>query len=105
LNLGWVGIGLIALILLQGYRTTARAFRRDPALGGLLVAYVVTAAVYNITEAGFRMLDPLWFFLLLSLVAASRLRHAGDGSLRSRQGLPTAAPTVVESDAPDSNVA
>ena len=48
-------------------------FRRDPALGGLLVAYVVTAVAYNITEAGFRMLSLEWFFLLLSVVAANRV--------------------------------
>ena len=73
LNLGWLGVGLIALILGQGYRRTVSAFRRDPALGGLLVAYVVTAVAYNVTEAGFRMLSLEWFFLLLSVVAASRV--------------------------------
>jgi len=69
-NLGWIGISLIALILVRGYFWTAGAFRRDPALGALLVAFVVTAAIYNITEAGFRMLGPGWFFLLFSVVAA-----------------------------------
>lgn len=73
LNLGWIGLGLIALILVHGYRKAVRAFRRDPPLGALLVAYVVTAVTYNITEAGFRMLDFSWFFLLLSVVAASRV--------------------------------
>ena len=32
LNLGWLGLGLIALILGQGYRRTVSAFRRDSAL-------------------------------------------------------------------------
>jgi exopolysaccharide production protein ExoQ len=73
LNLGWLGLGIIALLLAQGYRRTVSAFRRDPALGGLLVAYVVTAAAFNVTEAGFRMLSLEWFFLLLSIVAASRV--------------------------------
>jgi exopolysaccharide production protein ExoQ len=72
LNLGFLGVGLIALILGQGYRRTVSAFRRDPAFGGLMVAYVVTAVTYNLTEAGFRMLSLEWFFLLLSVVAASR---------------------------------
>jgi len=27
--------------------------------------------VYSITEAGFRMLDPIWIFLLLSVVGSS----------------------------------
>ena len=73
LNLGWIGVGLIALILGQGYRRTVSAFRRDSALGALLVAYVVTAVAYNVTEAGFRLISVPWFFLLLSVVAASRV--------------------------------
>ena len=73
LNLGCLGVGLIALILGQGYRTAVSAFRCDPALGGLLVAYVVTTVTYNVTEAGFRMLSLEWFFLLLSIVGASRV--------------------------------
>jgi hypothetical protein len=71
-------VGLIALILGQGYRRTVRAFRRDSALGALLVAYVVTAVDYNIGEAGFRMLSVSWFFLLLSVVAASRVTSLGE---------------------------
>jgi O-antigen ligase len=78
LNLGWLGVGLIALILGQGYRRTVSAFRRDSALGALLVAYVVTAVAYNIGEAGFRMLSVSWFFLLLSVVAASRVSSLGE---------------------------
>lgn len=73
LNLGWIGVGLTALILGHGYRMAVGAFRRDSALGALLVAYVVTTAVFNISEAGFRMLSLEWFFLLLSVVAASRV--------------------------------
>jgi hypothetical protein len=71
--LGLVGVVLIALILTQGYRSAVAAFRRDPAFGGLLVAYVLSAVIYNITEAGFRVLHPMWFFLLLSVVTASRV--------------------------------
>lgn len=72
LNLGFLGLALIALILGQGYRTAVRAFRRDSALGALLVAYVVTAVTYGISEACFRMLSIEWFILLLSVVVASR---------------------------------
>jgi len=71
LNLGWFGLGFIALILLQGYRKAVSAFRRDSALGALLLAYVVTAVAFNISEAGFRMLSVEWFFLLLSVAAAN----------------------------------
>jgi exopolysaccharide production protein ExoQ len=82
LNLGWLGLVLIALILGQGYRMTVSTFRRDSALGALLTAYVVTAVAYNISEAGFRILSLEWFFVLLSVVAASR---ATGVSKRARQ--------------------
>ena len=71
LELGWVGVSLIGLILIVGYRRAVRAFRRDPPLGGLFTAYILAAAVYNITEAGFRMLDAMWVFLLLAVVGTS----------------------------------
>jgi exopolysaccharide production protein ExoQ len=71
LNLGWVGVVLIAWIVISGYRRAAATFRRDPAFGSLLLSYVAAAAVYNITEAGFRMQCPNWIFLLFAVVAAS----------------------------------
>jgi len=71
LNLGWVGVGLITLILIHGYRHAVRTFRTDQTYGALLLAYLLTAAVYSVTEAGFRLLDPVWIFLLLAVVAAS----------------------------------
>jgi hypothetical protein len=36
-----------------------------------MLAYIVAAAVYGITEAGFRMLNPIWIFLLLAVVSAN----------------------------------
>jgi exopolysaccharide production protein ExoQ len=73
LELGWVGVGLIAIVLLNGYRRSVNAFRREPVIGGLLVAYVVSAIVYSFTEAGFRMMDPIWIFFLLSVIEASAI--------------------------------
>jgi exopolysaccharide production protein ExoQ len=84
LNLGWLGLGFIALILLQSYRKAVSAFRRDSALGALLLAYILTAVAFNISEAGFRMLSVEWFFLLLSVVAAS----AATGVAKGRSQLP-----------------
>jgi O-antigen ligase len=96
LNLGWVGLSLIALLLLEGYRRAVGAFRRDPALGALCVAYIVTAVTYNISEAGFRMLDPLWVFLLLAFLFASRITGVPEAPSQSRQGL--ADPVFAEGD-------
>jgi O-antigen ligase len=69
LNLGWVGVSLVVLVLLSGYFKACRSVSQKPEVGGLLLAFVVTAAFYCITEAGFRMLSPNWFCLLLAVVA------------------------------------
>lgn len=87
LNLGWVGVCLIAGMLISGYRRAVAAFRLNQALGGLMLAYLVVAVVYSITEAGFRMLDPIWIFLLLAVVSASGIAAVGHIGLQSSQTL------------------
>ncbi|HTR22492.1 MAG TPA: O-antigen ligase family protein [Terriglobales bacterium] len=73
LNLGVVGIGLVILIVIYGYFRAAATFRIDRSLASLTLAYLVAAAMYSYTEAGFRMLNYSWSFLLLAIVAASRI--------------------------------
>jgi exopolysaccharide production protein ExoQ len=50
LNLGWIGVCLIALILISGYRRAVAAFRLNPPIGGLMLAYIIVSAVYSITK-------------------------------------------------------
>jgi O-antigen ligase len=94
LNLGWVGVCLIALILISGYWRGVAAFRRDPEVGGLILAFIFAAAIYNITEAGFRMLTPIWMFLLWAVLAAG---GTASGLLKSgaaqRHGAKTRRPS------------
>jgi O-antigen ligase len=85
LELGWVGVVLITWILLDGYRRSVKAFRREPLLGGLLVAYVLCAMIYSMTEAGFRMMHPMWVFFLLAAIEASNI--AAGVSVRASQPL------------------
>jgi exopolysaccharide production protein ExoQ len=70
-NLGWIGVSLIALVLITGYRRAVTAFRREPELGSLFLAYVATEAVYGITEAAFRIMIPSWIFFLLAVFGAT----------------------------------
>ena len=69
LNLGWIGIALLALLIFMGYAHVIRNLRQNPKSGGLWLAYLVIAVIYNCTEAGFRMLDPIWIFFLLALMS------------------------------------
>jgi exopolysaccharide production protein ExoQ len=87
LNLGLVGLFLIALILVSGYRNAVAAFRRDPEIGGLMLAYVATVAIYSVTEAGFRMLTPTWIFLLLAVIGAGATASGLVRSKASRSNL------------------
>ena len=71
LDLGWIGVCLIAMILVSGYRHAIKTFRRHPEVGSLLLAYVATCAFYSISEVGFRVLTPSWIFLLLAVVSGN----------------------------------
>src|SRR5262249_29992987 len=83
LNLGWIGVCLIATIFLTGYRSSFKAFQRDPELGSFILAVITVTMVYSITEAGFRMLGLSWIFLLLALVSASGVVTGLFGSRRN----------------------
>jgi hypothetical protein len=54
---------------MTGYRNVIVAFRRDRHLGMLKLAYFVAAVIYSLTEAGFRMMSPIWVFFLLATIA------------------------------------
>ncbi|MGH9473719.1 MAG: O-antigen ligase family protein, partial [Terriglobales bacterium] len=88
-QLGLVGLAIVAWLLLTAYRRTVAAYAADTETGRLLVAYVATLLVYNITEAGFRMLDPAWLFLLLAFIcAAAVIARKGAESDAGRPGGP-----------------
>lgn len=65
LNLGLVGVTLIALLLIAGYMHSVTTFQYNPPVGSLMLAFLVCSATYSITEAGFRLLNPVWLILLL----------------------------------------
>ncbi len=69
LNLGLAGVALLFSLLATGYRHLIAVYRRDPEAGSLRLAYFAAALVYNFAEAGFRMLDPMWIFFLLAIIA------------------------------------
>jgi exopolysaccharide production protein ExoQ len=71
LDLGLVGVVLLVLILISGYRHSSLAFQYNPEFASLLLACIATATFYSITEAGFRILTPTWIFLLLGVIGSS----------------------------------
>ncbi len=75
-NLGWVGVALLALAILAGYKKIHRAIYQDPGANCIRLAYLVAAVVYNFTEASFKMLSPVWIcfvWAIVSVPSASRV--------------------------------
>ncbi len=67
LNLGWIGIALLCLLIATGYHNAMAMFRRDPDAGRMRLAYLIIALLYSLTEAGFRMMAPVWIFFLFAV--------------------------------------
>lgn len=76
LNLGWVGIALVAVILTIGYRGVIAGVCRLPETGDLKLSLFVAAIIYNFTEAAlFRISAPIWFVLLLTITVVPALQR------------------------------
>jgi O-antigen ligase len=98
LELGWVGIALMALIIINGCRNAVAMRRWDPIMARIRLTYIVIGLAYNMTEAGFRMMTLTWFFFLLSVVSVPKLLRrssnlhrpssAEDSNEPQMQGLP-----------------
>ncbi|HUK26196.1 MAG TPA: O-antigen ligase family protein [Terriglobales bacterium] len=69
LTLGWIGIFLLAMLLITGYWHGVNEFRRDPETGKLKLAYFVIAVAYNFTESAIRTMNPVWTFFLIATLA------------------------------------
>jgi O-antigen ligase len=69
LTLGRVGISILLVVMLAGYRNVIDLYRRDSSAGSVRLAYLAIAPVYNITEAAFKVTNPVWILFLLAVTA------------------------------------
>jgi exopolysaccharide production protein ExoQ len=69
LNLGWIGITLLAVLVVTGYRNLLSAFRRHPDTTSLKLGYFIVAIIYNLTESAFRVQNPIWIFFFFAITA------------------------------------
>ncbi len=69
LNLGFVGDGLLAVLLWTGFINIMRLLKQDTEAGRIRLGFLVIAIVYNLTEAGIRSTDLIWIALLVSITA------------------------------------
>jgi O-antigen ligase len=75
LDLGWLGVALLGLLIVWGYRNVVASLRRDAELGRLRLTYFVVAVLYNLTEAAFKVMHPVWIAFLLAAAVAPELRR------------------------------
>jgi O-antigen ligase len=68
LNLGCIGLSLLAVLMVTGYRTAIGALRRNPDAAGIRLAFFLVAVAYNFTESAVRIMHPVWICFLLATI-------------------------------------
>lgn len=66
INLGWIGVVLLAMLIFYGYRNAINVFRYDRQAGMIRISFFVAALMFSLTEAGFRIMNPIWFAFLIA---------------------------------------
>ena len=92
------GVGLLAAVIVTGYRKVGAALRGGPNLGSLRLAYFIVGVIYSFTEAGFRMLSPVWIFFLLSIMAFPKSAASEDRSYVDMDEAPVLADFEPQTD-------
>ena len=87
LNLGWIGVVLLLNVIQVGYRRGIALFRRDSNAGRLRLAFLTAGVIYSLTEAGFRMMCPIWLLFLLATTTIPMLRRGKENRLSSKPEL------------------
>jgi len=71
----------------------------------MILAYIVTATFYSLTEAGFRVLTPMWIFLLLAVISASGvaagLFGGGGAKILAPRGGPVRGTAAIDTQIPE----
>jgi O-antigen ligase len=74
LNIGWVGLVILGIVIVAGYRNIMKGFRyRNPEMTRLRLAYFFICLVYNFTEASFKMMSPVWMMFLWSVMVTRKV--------------------------------
>lgn len=78
IELGYVGVGILAAIIISGYRKITRELQYDYWYGTLLMTFFTITLVYNIAESAFKGLHPRWFIFLLIITDIARENVTGN---------------------------
>ena len=72
INLGLVGLGLVAMILISSYRSIGKALTSGLSLAPLGFGLWTVSIFYNVTESAFRCSQLMWVIFLLGAIAISQ---------------------------------
>jgi O-antigen ligase len=78
LNLGAIGVAFIAIILVSSLMKIRRQMLFDAPAAMLRLSFVVTAILFNLTEASFYGINTIWLLLLLAALDVSTPRQVKD---------------------------
>jgi O-antigen ligase len=84
-NLGLVGVAFLGTLIVTGYRHVMDAWSRDPIVGTMKMGFFVAALIYSLTEAGFRMMSPVWLGFLLAVITIPPRRLKKEGVIAPPQ--------------------
>lgn len=68
LNLGYIGVLFTGVIILSGLLKVRRQLTKDYPLGMLSLCFIVSAILYNYTEASFYGINNMWLLLLFGVM-------------------------------------
>lgn len=69
LNLGWMGVALLGVLLISGYRNIVKQLVEGSKTAPLWLAFFFVGVAYNFTEAAIRTVSPVWIFFILAIIA------------------------------------
>ena len=105
LNLGWIGVFLLAVVLVAGFRNVLTALRERGDISGLKLAFFLICIVYNFTEAAFKIMSPVWICFLWATVDIPASGRNAPSSGRTRTGVMAAGDNSESSTQTDCSTA
>lgn len=86
IELGWIGEFFLFGIIVTGYVSIMATLRQNPHAGRLRLGFFTAGLIYSLTEAGFRMMNPIWIAFLLAVATTSYEVYGKQG--KGRTALP-----------------
>jgi O-antigen ligase len=97
LNSGWIGIFLLAALIISTAIRLRREIPRESDQEAMLAVFLAVMVVYNITEAAFNRMDVLWVCFLLACINYVVMSRQSV-QRKDKQTVPAAAGQTISAD-------